>query len=183
IERKHLTLAEIAGTGDLAKRLELIFDHAAKIAADPGSAESLREPAIRLLGRRPARESEDLDLLGRLLDPSAPPRLQTAALDALKHNRSEKVAALLVKGWNHLAPSLRPSSIEVLLSREGWTKQLLEGVENGVIGRNEVSLIHRQHLLKDANQEIHRRAAAIWAASSTSRAEVVAKYHSALTLT
>src|SRR5262249_1757727 len=85
-------------------------------------------------------------------------RLQNAALDTLKHNRNPQVAALLLASWNRLSPSLRQAGIALLLSRDAWTKELLGGLENGVVGRNEVSLADRQRLLKVPDKELHQGA-------------------------
>ena len=181
LERKKLSLELVAKEN--VSQIDLLFDRANKLAADTTAKESVREPAVRLLGRRPEREAQDLDLLSRLLDPAVPRELQKAALDSLKRNRSPKVANLLVDGWKRLPFALRPEAIEVLLSREQWTSQLLVAIDGGAVGRNELSLANRQVLLKSRNREIVQAAQRIWPANSSNRAEVIAKYQSALTLT
>jgi putative membrane-bound dehydrogenase-like protein len=180
LERKKLGIEVVAR--ESFEGINLILDWAAKLAVDASAKESTREAAIRLLGRRPERQVQDLDLLARLLDPAVPNALQKTALDALKRNHSSEIAKLLIDGWKRLPFSIRPAVIEVLLSREAWTRQLLEFVENGGIGRNELSLANRQVLLKSRDKEIAQAAQRIWPANSGSRAEVVAKYQSALTL-
>jgi putative membrane-bound dehydrogenase-like protein len=188
LERKNLTLSAAAASlgpqaADSINKLQLIFDWAATLAPDPKAKDSRREAAIRLLGRRPERESADLALLERLLDPSVPARFQSAALDALKRNRNPQVAKLLLSSWNVLPPSLRQRAIEVLLSRDEWTRQLLAALENGAVGRTELSLPNRQLLLKSSNQEIVQSAKRIWSSNPAgSRAEVLANYQSALSL-
>jgi putative heme-binding domain-containing protein len=165
--------------------LDPIFNWAATLAADPGAIDALREPAIHLLGRRPdkAKQEEDLKTLAGLLNSSISPRLLTAALDTLKHNRSPQIPALLLSGWKVYSPALRQSAIEVLLARDEWTRELLSAVESGTVGRNEVSPASRQRLLKDPHLELQKRAQALWqGATSGNRAGVLAKYQSATTL-
>ncbi|MEY2429872.1 MAG: hypothetical protein QOJ40_2757, partial [Verrucomicrobiota bacterium] len=188
LDRQNLTLTALAQRAitdgrDSLNRLNLLFDWAVTLAEDAKAKDSNREVAIRLLGRRSEHETADLALLGRLLDPAVPARLQSAALDTLKHNRSPEVATLLLSAWNRLPPSLRQGGVEVLLSREEWTKPLMAAVESGVVGRNELSLANRQMLLKSSNKQIVQAAERIWKSNpSGNRAEVIAKYRSALSL-
>jgi putative heme-binding domain-containing protein len=179
LERKGSSLADLpAKTG-----VDPLFVRAEQLAADTKAKDATRDPAIRLLGRRPDDQAKDLDLLAHLLEPSVPAQLQKTALNTLKRNRSPKVADLLLSAWSGLPFSLRPGAIEVLLSRDEWTKRLLAAVEEGGVGKNELSLAHRQHLLKSHNKEITDAAGRIWPANpSSNRAEVVAKYRSALSL-
>jgi putative membrane-bound dehydrogenase-like protein len=179
LERKGVPLSDLPAQA----RLKPLFDQASTLALDTNAKESARDPAIRLLGRRPATEAKDLELLAHLLEPSVPTQLQKTALNTLKRNHSSNVADLLLSAWNGLPFSLRPGAIEVLLSRDEWTKRLLAAVEENAVGKNELSLAHRQHLLKSKNKEIVEAAAKIWPANpSGNRAEVVAKYRSALSL-
>src|SRR6185436_18168347 len=94
-----------------------------------------------------------------------------------------QVAELLLSRWNRLPPSLRQGSIEVLLSREDWTKKLLAAMETGAVGRNQIPPANRQLLLKHSNREIKQQAELTWKSDSTTdRAAVVKKYRVALTL-
>jgi putative heme-binding domain-containing protein len=167
----------------MLQRINLLFAWAATLAADTKAKDSSREAAIRLLGRAPENQKENLQLLARLLDSSAPVRLQNTALDTLKRNRSPEVSGLLLSSWTQLSPSLRQASLEVLLSRDPWTKDLLGAIDHGVVGRNEISMANRQRLLKNSNKDILAHVQEIWKSEkSSSRADVVAHYQSALTL-
>ena len=183
LERKKLTLKTIAHERpELIKRYNLVFDWAGKLAVDAKANESLRDPAIRLLGRRPEHESADLETLAGLLDSSVPGGLQNTALAMLKRHRRPEVADLLLSRWNHLPPSLRQGTIEVLFSRDDWTKKLLAAMESGSVPRNQIPLANRQILLKSSNKDILASAKKIWSDSSTDRAAVVKNYRVALTL-
>jgi putative membrane-bound dehydrogenase-like protein len=181
LERRDVRRASICGSKENA-RLDVIFQWATKLASDSAAKPALREAGIRLLGRRPEHQAEELDLLARLLAPQVPAQLQKTALEMLKHNRSPEVARLLLSDWGRLPFSVRPGIIAVLLSREEWTKSLLTAVNNGQVAPSELTLANRQLLLKSQDRDIRSAAEKLWKLDSTARAEVVKKYHMALSL-
>ncbi|MDB6056431.1 MAG: putative rane-bound dehydrogenase, partial [Verrucomicrobiales bacterium] len=164
-------------------RLNLVFDWAESLSTDAKAKEASRESAIRLLGRRDTKQDEDLKTLGGLLDPAVSLRLQKAALAGLRRNRTAKVPELVISHWPTMSPSLRQASMELLLSREEWTKQLLAEMQKGSLNKNQLPLANRQLLLKSGNKEIQELAQAIWKSDSSDRAGVIKKYRAALALT
>jgi putative heme-binding domain-containing protein len=174
--------ATIAGGTPAPLLLAPLFAWAIELAAALDTKDSIREPAIRLLGRSPEQQEEDLQMLFALLDPSRSARTHSAALDTLKRIRRPEVASLLLQDWNLRSPSLRQSCIEVLLSRNEWMKQLLAAVESGVIGVSEISPADRQRLLRHTDKGIQGLATTIFKPGHGSRAQVLAKYQSATTL-
>ena len=184
LERKNIALSTIlAGDQATFNRVNLVFDWAEKLTGDSKSSDSVREPAIRLMGRRPEKETEDLKRLAELLNTSASGRLQTAALAMLKRHKRPEVGDLLLARWNTLPPGMRQGTIEVLFSREDWTKKLLAAVNTGTVVRSQIPLANRQLLLKSSNKEIQTMAEAIWKSDSgTDRETVVKNYRIALTL-
>jgi len=183
LERKKLSLSTIAKDQETQRRINLLFDWAVKLVGDVKTKESSREAAVRLLGRAPENKKANLEQIAKLLDSSAPTRLQNAALDTLKRNRDPEVAGLVLANWNRLSPSIRQAGLEVLLSRDPWTKDLLDAVEKNVVARSEISMANRQRLLKSTNQEILAQVQEIWKTDKAgTRAEVVGRYQSALTL-
>jgi putative heme-binding domain-containing protein len=184
LERKKLGLAEVTSNGhDPLDRCNLVFDWANKLAIDSAAVEALRDPAIRLLGRRPEQVATDLNVLAELLGSSVPSSLQKTALAMLKRHRDAQVADLLLARWNRVPPSLRQGTLEVLLSREDWTKKLLAAMESHSVQRSQLPLANRQLLLKSSNKEIRRMAEALWKSDSTSdRVAIVNKYRPALSL-
>ena len=168
---------------EAVERLNVLFDWARALASEPQTKDWMREPAIHLLGRSPERQGEDLRVLAGLLGSSVSARSQTAALETLKRIRAPKVPGLLLEDWKLHAPSLRQASLEVLLSREEWVKDLLGALEAGAVGLGEIPAASRQRLLKHSDKTIQQRAQALWQADpSASRAQVLAKYQSATTL-
>jgi putative membrane-bound dehydrogenase-like protein len=187
LDRKNISLTKLAQSNAEMKpvlaRLGLLFDLARKLAANSDSKDSLREPAIHLLGREPEQQLNDLKLLASLLDQPLSARSQTAVFDSLKRWRSPEVPETILAGWKQRAPSLRQSTIDVLLSRDDWMNALLDSIEKGTVSANEISPANRQRLLKHQNHALQMRAQAIWSGQTGSRAEIIGKYQSATTLT
>lgn len=185
LDRKDMTLASLA-TGETQasiERLKAMFEYARKVAVDASAPEAIREPAIRVLGRGPAHQDEDLQLLGKLLQPANPLPLQKAAIETLKFSGSSQVPGLLLANWKLFSPSLRALALEILLSRDEFTRELLGGVANSVIQANEIPPVSRQRLSKHPHPAIQKQAAAVLQGNASgSRAEVVAKYQSATSL-
>jgi putative heme-binding domain-containing protein len=121
--------------------------------------------------------------LAELLEQPISVRSQNAVLDSLKLLGWPAVPCILLDPWEKRTPSLRQSSIEVLLSRDEWIEFLLGRIENGSISRNEISPSNRQRLLKHPKESIRKSAHEIWKSQNTSRAEIMTKYQSATTLT
>src|SRR5258707_1097708 len=163
LDRKKVRLPALAQNSEPAvreaiQRFNLLFDWANRLAIAPETKDSLREPAIRLLGRNPERLDADLQLLARLLDSSVSEHSQQVTLDTLKPVRVPQVPVLLLDGWKLRTPSLRQAIIQVLLSRDEWVKALLGALDSGTIGNNEISPANRQHLLKHSDKDIQSRA-------------------------
>jgi putative heme-binding domain-containing protein len=79
---------------------------------------------------------------------------------------------------------LRTRILGALLARDEWIGDLLDAVARGLIAPSEIPPANRQRLLKHKNEALARRAAGLLAAGqSASRAEVMAKYRDAITLT
>ena len=187
LDRKNLSLATLAKTEsgetrEAVLRLNRIFEWAGTLATATGAKDSIREPAIRLLGRSLERQPKDLELLVALLDSSNSAPAQSAVFDTLKRIRSPEVPARLLKGWPHWSPTLRQACLEVLLSREEWMLDLVGALESGVIGIRELSAANRQRLLTHTDKAIRQRAETFMNAGHGSRAEVLAKFKGATTL-
>ncbi|HWF19017.1 MAG TPA: c-type cytochrome, partial [Verrucomicrobiae bacterium] len=168
---------------DVPFRIERMFDAARKLAGDSTASESSRVIAIRLLGQDTTREEADLQLLGSLLKSSNPLPVQKAAVGTLQYNSSAKVPGLLLADWKQLSPSLRAPILEILMSREEFTKALLTAIQNRTVQANEVPAASVQRLLKHSNADIQKQAAALLTTGPTrSRAEAMARYQICTTL-
>jgi putative heme-binding domain-containing protein len=187
LDRKKISLPSLAQNTvefrPVLAHLTLLFDWSRKLAAESDRKDAIREPAIHLLGRDPQKQSDDLKLLANLLEQPLSTPLQSAVFDSLKRLRGPEAPGVLLAGWKQRAPSLRQSTIDVLLSRDDWMNALLDSIENGTVSANEISPANRQRLLKHSNHALQKRAEAIWSGQTGSRAEIIAKYQSATTLT
>jgi putative membrane-bound dehydrogenase-like protein len=187
LDRKNISLSKLSQTNTdmqpLVARLDFLFDWSRKLVANSETKDALREPAIHLLGREPEKQSDDLKLLANLVDQPLSTRSQAAVFDSLKRLRNPDVPQTILAGWKQRAPSLRQSTIDILFSRDDWMNALLDNVENGTVAASEISPANRQRLLKHSNHALQKRAETIWSGQNGSRAEIIAKYQSATTLT
>src|SRR5207247_9780237 len=90
-----------------------------------------------LPARGPGSAPEDAERLGRMLQPQFSAPLQQAALDRLKRINDPQAGKALLAGWKNYAPSLRTEALNALLSRTGWTGELLAAMESGLIAVGE----------------------------------------------
>ncbi len=188
LDRKNLTLATFATktspeVRNAIERIKLVFSTARQLAVDDSAKDVARDSAIRLLGRGVDHQEDDLQLLIGFLKSGVSAHVQNAALATLRRNRNPQVAGLLLADWKLRSPSLRQSILDVLLSRDEWMKELLAALENGTVQPGEISPANRQRLVKHSDEQIQQRAAAILKTNNSSRAEVLASYQNATTLT
>lgn len=183
LERKNFSFEQLARDNvAVTARLGAALDAAEELASDTKGSERLRESAIHLLGHRASKQDSDMKILGDLLDSSSSARLQKAALSVLKRNRRGEAASTVIAHWNTMSPSVHQFAIELLISRDEWTKQLLTAMQSGSINRNQLPLANRQVLLRNANKEIQQQAQAVWSNGNSNRREVIQKYRVALSL-
>lgn len=184
LERRHLKLAQVLQESSsenhgIAAKLETLFKQAGKVAFDGNAAPELREPALRVFGLRPGLDTEDLKHILALLDSDAAPSLKTAALNALRRNSNPQLASLLLHDWSHRSPGTRASFVELLLTRQESSAQLLGALEDGTIASAEISIPNRERLLKSDNAALRNRAEKVFAAfRPKGRVEVLAAYKS-----
>ncbi|HVV02403.1 MAG TPA: c-type cytochrome, partial [Verrucomicrobiae bacterium] len=186
-DRKSISLGSLAAQGDLQLRSAIdnlggLFNWAHEIVADPHAKASLKISAIHLLGRDPKTQASDLELLARMLDGEISPRIKAAVFESLKRLRLPAVPEALLKNWAMRPPSIRQAALETLLAREEWVPPLLDALEKGVVGANEISPSNRQRLLRDPNKAVQSRAQALWKNQGAARSQVITKYHDALIL-
>jgi len=184
LDRQGITIGNRAQGDDLpADTFAPLLDWTRRIATGPGTADALRVPAIRLLGRNPEQQADDVRSLVALVDrPNSTP-VQAAVVDTLKRTRNSQVAALLIAGWSQRPPSQRQACLDVLLSREEWSKALLAAVRANTIAASEISPADRQRLLTHHNPDIQRQAGELFKTSGSGRKEILARYQSATTRT
>jgi putative heme-binding domain-containing protein len=105
-------------------------------------------------------------------------RLGQMTLDA-ETLAAPELGTVLVERWGQLTPQARQQAVGVLLRRPGWTKSLLDGIEEGKLGAADLSLDVSQRLLAHPAPSIAARAKKLLGSAgglpSTDRQKVVAE--------
>jgi putative membrane-bound dehydrogenase-like protein len=188
LDQRGTPLAKLQKEGspewrEALRRLGDLFTAARSLAGDEKAPEPERALAVRLLGRGPDHQKEDVDALAELLVPQTGAELQAAAVAALGALRDPRVPGVLLGGWKGYAPGLRSRVLDVLLARQDWVPPLLDAIEHKQVLASEVDPAHRQRLLQHRLVGIRERSAKAFAgAVDPDRQKVVAAYRSALAL-
>ncbi|HUG90966.1 MAG TPA: PVC-type heme-binding CxxCH protein [Planctomycetaceae bacterium] len=165
--------------GETRARVESLFKTAAATADDDGQPLSERQAAAALLAY--ADDEDSRGVLAGLLDPTAPPPLQTAAVRALDGRTEPAVSDVLLDGWRSYSPQLRRDVVDALVSRAERVAALLDAVAAGAIQPGEIERDKKELLANHRNTSIRDRARAVFAAGvSADRAQAVAAYQSVL---
>lgn len=158
------------------------WDQAVGPAASEVSAESW--PAlVAALGVRADTSAADRQRLLGLLDRDLTSEQREPVLQALRTVSEEALAGELMAGWAARTPNRRGERIALLLTREAWTEALLDQVRNGTVKSAEVSPAQRQKLRQHARPEIREQAEAVFPATASDRAAVVAQFQAVESLT
>jgi putative membrane-bound dehydrogenase-like protein len=182
LQRRGETLAALPDS-ELRKQVRDMVRRARFLAADDKGEETERLAAVRALGRDPAGRDADLATLGKLLAPTYPPALQSAAVTGLGRIADERAGATLTAGWKSYSPALRPLALDLLLSRDSWQRQLLQAIEKKQIPAGHIDAGRRQRLLAHKDAAVRARAAKAFAgAADPDRRKVLETYRPALTL-
>lgn len=132
---------------------------------------------VRLIGRSPEQEQEDVSTLTRWLIESPELELRGAVLERLRHVRATSVATSLLARWPACPPSVRREVIPLLVAREEWTAALLGALESGTVSVGEIPLAVQQRLLQHENSALRDRSEKFLAAHKpASRVDVLVKY-------
>jgi putative heme-binding domain-containing protein len=141
-----------------------------------------RADALRVLGRGPDHQAEDVKSLTTFLAPQTPPELQTVAVTALGKVPDVNLPKLLLQEWKAYGPALRALVLDELLRREEWIKGIFDAIERKDILAIDIDAARRQRLLQQRNAELRDRAAKLFASSiNADRQKVVDSYRSVLT--
>ncbi len=117
-----------------------------------------------------------------LFEPSQPAELQLAALEALGSYREPAVADILLDAWPKLTPALKDKAIALILTRTDRIAKLLDAFEAKKMLPGQLSAAARATLLRQKNEPLASRIAKLLGGTNSNRAEVIAKYQSALSL-
>lgn len=166
-----------------AARLELLWNRCASRVVDRDTDIDMRLSAAKLLLHSPSRRPTAITVLAEFLSPQIDPYYQSQALSALSQSAAEQVPEVLGDAWSQLSPDLRSQAMDVWLSREAWTNDLLDRLEAHQFTHSDLSLTQRSHLLQyPVSSVVQRAQQVLLQASSPSRAAVIDKYRPALQL-
>ncbi len=181
LHRRGTSLQSLAAlapplTIEAVERIEKSFAAAYSVAKSATADDALREAAIQFIGRS-SRPEDALPWLNNWLFPGTSLQLQTAAVAAIARTASPDAPDSLLKNWSAHTPAVRNRIVSTLLTREDWVKTLLGALEKETVPASELSLSNRQRLLQDGNENVRKRAEALFgAAPNDSRAQVRARY-------
>ncbi len=182
LDRNHITALALSTSSwgesrDAADRIWKSVAGARVVATNAATAEATRAAAIRLLGRGEGDKSDDLNVLFGFLQPDTASRLQTAATEALRRQRGQRVAELALARWSLTSPAARATLVNLLLSRDEWAAELMKAAEQGNVAPGEIALTHRARLLQHKDAALRERAEKLFGPTrSSSRADVLSKY-------
>jgi putative heme-binding domain-containing protein len=179
-------LADAEPPGDLADyalQVEELLLQAMQLADDERRTDDDRIAAATLMCRVAQHRETGLGLLSQWLRPQVDPALQTRVIDVMLQSGSPLVPGTLAKAWPELSPALRGIALNVWLSREAWTIDLLDRIERHEISARSLDLTQIARLQRHPKNSLATRAqAVIGKASTSSRSQVVESFRKSLEL-
>ncbi len=169
-------------SSELRKSQDLLrFAH--DVLSQPHVQASELASALKLLGRRPVDSDSDARICAGFLKPQIPDSVQFAAISAMRRTGSAGVPELLLTGWQNHSPEVRQAILDVLLSRQAWTLDLLKAIQPGRLSAADLDVAHRHRLLQSKSDEVLELARKVLGpAPSSDRQKAVDSYSAALTL-
>jgi putative heme-binding domain-containing protein len=165
-----------------------LFSIAQRLASNERGAEHARVIAIRLLGHDRRNDESTAHLLA-LVDAHGDDAqhpgsaIVRAAVESLLQLRSTNVVQELIDRWPKLAPPLRSTIIQTLLSRAEGVALLVRALEQNDILRADLSASQVSFLHSYRERWLRERAGRVLGAfTASSRAEAIARYESSLNL-
>jgi putative heme-binding domain-containing protein len=182
-------LDALAGTStdwhkyDPDQSLAKMFAFARETALNDEADEGQRIRAIRLLGRSPASQADDIGSLVALLVPQTSGAVQAAAVESLARIDSETIPPALLSGWKGHGPELRSQILEVLLGRPSGQKALLAAIERGEVPQADIDAARRQRLQQSDDEAIRSQAEKLLAGGiDSNRGQVIEQFRSVLAM-
>jgi len=156
--------------------IETVFSNVRVTAQDENAEDSTRVSAIKLLGRGPTKQREDMGLLSKLLAADKLPFIRKAALSALpKLNHSLTTSTLLAQ-WHSYGPNERVGITDHLLNQDESTDQLLDAIKAGKLTAAQISPAHKQKLIQHPNAPISQKAKDLLGVINANREKVLQAY-------
>lgn len=174
-----LRLIEIAG---LPPGREGLLKQAASLVSDRKQSAESRADAAGLLALKPA--SQPASFYEKLIDPTEPESVQSAAVRALGKLPGLDGSRFLLARWRSLTPAVRNEAVDALTAANasGRFPLLLDAIDKGEVQPWSLPLGQRIRMQMNRDPQLRERARALLAAKAGNREEVVKRYQAALTV-
>ncbi len=174
--RHHaLRLLEITG---IPRWREGMLKQAAAMAADLKQPADRRSDAVGLLAIAP--DSQPAEFFQKLIEPSEPEDVQSAAVRALGKRKGIESAQFLIARWRSLTPAVRNEAGAALMASPERFPLLLDAIDKGEIQSWSLPPRQRTQMQMNKDPQLRERARALLAAKAGDREAVVKKYQVAL---
>ncbi|HUG67182.1 MAG TPA: neutral/alkaline non-lysosomal ceramidase N-terminal domain-containing protein, partial [Pirellulaceae bacterium] len=178
---------------DVLRNLRLWHGEAVRSLSDDEQTDELRLAALQLLGRRVGSTTQKLLAIDKnsreqtlrqiseLISAKHSIAIQQAAVAALGRTTEASVAELLLARWDSVGPTTREQVLDALLSRDDWTRRLVDQVRSASLDAGSFNASRRQQLVTHRNADIRDLAATLFdTATASNRAAVIDSYRPAL---
>lgn len=196
------SLSKLTFSADFCNWVQASHATAAKIVASSDAAASQIQLALAILGRRrgsvteqllggatenaPVKITEDEVAVGvaSLISARHSTEIQQAAVMALSRTGRPQVADLLVTRFPSASAGTRQAMLDALLSRDDWTRRLLDHIASGRVRQTSFDASRQQRLLAHGHADIRAKATELFQSAGTpSQAELLTSYDPALGMT
>jgi putative membrane-bound dehydrogenase-like protein len=170
------------GGGSLSLRLRRgeppALDEALKVLADARADRKERLGLVQVFGE--VRQPRAVPVLLGVLTGARDDVLRTAALTALQPYDDPAVGAAVIGLHDKLTPDARAAAQTLLLSRKGWTRQLLEALDAGKLDRRGIPLDAVRRMTVHRDEAIEKLVLKHWGkvrgATTAKMREQIARY-------
>jgi putative membrane-bound dehydrogenase-like protein len=174
---------DVAGIPGFLKSAERTLELARHRASDEKQEVSRRIEAAALMSILPETRDAGIDALQAWLGPQYAAEDQLQAMNALADTASARVPSVLARGWRELSPGLRERALEVWLSRNEWTYDLLARIQKMEIPVGVLDPARRDRLIHHPAKDIAGMASEVLKTSASApRTKVVEGMRAALVL-
>ena len=166
----------LSGRGiSLEQVIESTTRQARQLALDQLLDTQKRVEAIGLL--RMDRPDSIAELVTELLGLTQPPEVKRAIIELAGNFETAEIAEIILARFSELSPALRSRTLQVLLTRETWTRQLLTQIESGLIPPVLINATARQRLVRNPDPNLQSRANEVLGGQSDlNRQDLVQRY-------
>jgi putative membrane-bound dehydrogenase-like protein len=186
-QKTSLTKLAAGGKKDaLSDALEQVPAIFAAARTDLNSAKGLSSlliPSISIIGRDPANEAADAQLLASHFQPTAPADFQSAVVRSLSRLNQPDIPKTLTSNWTKRPTDVKNAIVDAMLLREPWAFALAERIKAGDVAPIDIDAARRQRLLRHASKRVKDLAiAALGDFAEGGRAKVIEAYRPAMTM-